>query len=425
MITTDLKNSIPFLDLVTPHVELEEQLVSVLTRTLATAGFIGGPMVEDFEQAYATYCNTNHCIGVNSGTDALRFALLAVGVKEGDAVITVCNTFIATTEAISQTGAQPVFVDVNEGTGNLDPQQLQEFLETQCALDVQGRLITRRQGLRVKAIVPVHLYGQPADMDSILELAERYQLEVIEDACQAHGAAYFSKRQGNWRKAGSIGHAAAFSFYPGKNLGACGEAGAVTTDDENLASKIRMLRDHGQEQKYYHRLEGYNGRLDALQAGFLTVKLPYLDLWNQQRRAAAQWYHDRFAAAADRVRVIRELPNVSGVYHLYVICVPDRDRLRRIPCFPEHRHGHSLSRTATLARSVQGTWLSVRRLPCDRTPRLDNPVTTHVSAITGGAAATRRGRYSRTKREYVELMIQPQRAYSRLALYGRRTHVPN
>ncbi len=329
MITTDLKNSIPFLDLVTPHVELEEQLVSVLTRTLATAGFIGGPMVEDFEQAYATYCNTNHCIGVNSGTDALRFALLAVGVKEGDAVITVCNTFIATTEAISQTGAQPVFVDVNEGTGNLDPQQLQEFLETQCALDVQGRLITRRQGLRVKAIVPVHLYGQPADMDSILELAERYQLEVIEDACQAHGAAYFSKRQGNWRKAGSIGHAAAFSFYPGKNLGACGEAGAVTTDDEDLASKVRMLRDHGQEQKYYHRLEGYNGRLDALQAGFLTVKLPYLDLWNQQRRAAAQWYHDRFAAAADRVRVIRELPNVSGVYHLYVICVPDRDRLRR------------------------------------------------------------------------------------------------
>jgi dTDP-4-amino-4,6-dideoxygalactose transaminase len=328
MITTELKSSIPFLDLVTPHLELEAQLVSVLNRTLATAGFIGGPMVEAFEQAYATYCDTNYCIGVNSGTDALRFALLAVGVEEGDAVITVCNTFIATTEAISQAGARPVFVDVNEDTGNIDPQKLQEFLESQCTVDAQGRLITRRQGLRVKAIVPVHLYGQPADMDPILELADRFQLEVIEDACQAHGAAYFSKRQGRWRKAGSMGHAAAFSFYPGKNLGACGEGGAVTTNDESLASKIRMLRDHGQEQKYYHRLEGYNGRLDALQAGFLSVKLPYLEQWNQQRRSAAQWYHDRFAEAADRVRVISELPNVSSVYHLYVICVSDRDRLR-------------------------------------------------------------------------------------------------
>jgi dTDP-4-amino-4,6-dideoxygalactose transaminase len=255
--------------------------------------------------------------------------LLAAGVEPGDAVISVCNTFVATAEAICQAGALPVFVDVDEGTSNIDPQKLQEFLEKQCAFDAQDRLRTRRQGLRVKAIVPVHLYGQPADMDPILALADRYQLLVIEDACQAHGAAYFSKRHGHWRKAGSLGHAAAFSFYPGKNLGACGEAGAVTTNDEDLACKIRMLRDHGQEQKYYHRLEGYNGRLDAIQAGFLNVKLPYLDQWTQQRRAAAQWYHDCFAAAADRVRVIRELPNVSAVYHLYVICVADRDRLRQ------------------------------------------------------------------------------------------------
>jgi dTDP-4-amino-4,6-dideoxygalactose transaminase len=178
-------------------------------------------------------------------------------------------------------------VDVDEGTCNLDPQKLQEFLETQCAIDPQGSLRTRRQGLRVKAVVPVHLYGQPADMDPILELAERYQLVVVEDACQAHGAAYFSKKKGHWCTAGNMAHAAAFSFYPTKNLGACGEAGAVTTNDQHLAHKIRMLRDHGQERKNYHRLEGYNGRLDAIQAGLLSVKLPYLDQWNQQRRAVA------------------------------------------------------------------------------------------------------------------------------------------
>jgi len=328
MITTDLKQRVPFLDLVPPHVELEHLLLSVLKDALATARFINGPMVENFEEAYASYCGTRHCVGVGSGTDALRFALLAGGVEPGDAVISVCNSFIATTEAISQAGAQPVFVDVDEGTSNLDPQKLQEFFETQCAIDAQDRLRTRKQGLLVKAIVPVHLYGQPADMDPILELAERYQLVVIEDACQAHGAAYFSKRHGHWRKAGSLGHAGAFSFYPGKNLGACGEAGAVTTNDEDLARKVRMLRDHGQKRKYYHQLEGYNGRLDAIQAGFLSVKLPYLDEWNQQRRAAAQRYHDGFAAAADRVRLIRELPNVHAVYHLYVICVSHRDRLR-------------------------------------------------------------------------------------------------
>jgi dTDP-4-amino-4,6-dideoxygalactose transaminase len=328
MIATDVTNHVPFLDLVTPHIELEDRLLPVLKRVVATAGFIGGPMVEDFERAFATYCDTGYCIGVNSGTDALRFALLAAGIQAGDAVITVCNTFIATAEAISQTGAQPVFVDVNENTCNLDPQKLREFLEIQCAIDTQGRLVTRSQGLQVKAIVPVHLYGQPADMDPILELAERYNLVVIEDACQAHGASYFSKRQGRWLKAGSMGLAAAFSFYPGKNLGACGDAGAVTTNDEDLACKVRMLRDHGQEQKYYHRIEGYNGRLDALQAGFLSLKLAYLDEWNRQRRAAAKFYDDCFAAAADRIGVIPELPNATGVYHLYVICVSDRDRLR-------------------------------------------------------------------------------------------------
>lgn len=327
---SEVKNSIsiPFLDLVTPHAELEERLVEVLKRTLSTAGFIGGPLVENFERAYADYCDARHCIGVGSGTDALRFALQAVGVEAGDAVITVCNTFIATGEAISQVGAQPLFVDVDENTSNLDWRKLQEYLETECIVGAEGVLRTRDQRLRVKAIVPVHLYGQPADMDPILELAERYRLEVVEDACQAHGATYFSKRLGGWRKAGSMGRAGAFSFYPGKNLGACGEAGAVTTNDESVAETVRMLRDHGQERKYYHRLEGYNGRLDALQAGFLGVKLPYLDLWTQQRRVAARRYDDYFAAIADRIGVVRELPHVNGVYHLYVISVSERDRLR-------------------------------------------------------------------------------------------------
>jgi dTDP-4-amino-4,6-dideoxygalactose transaminase len=329
MISTENKNGVPFLDLVIPHVELEDRLVSVLKCALSTAVFVGSPPVDDFERAYATYCGSSYCIGVGSGTDALRFALLAVGVKEGDAVLTVSNTFIATCEAISQSGAVPVFVDVDEATCNMDPHKLQEFLETKCVIDAQDRLVTRSLGLHVTAVVPVHLFGQPADMDPILDLAERYQLRVIEDACQAHGAAYLSKRLGGWRKTGSMGHAAAFSFYPGKNLGACGEAGAVTTNDEELACKIRMLRDHGQEQKYYHRVEGYNGRLDALQAGFLSVKLPYLNQWNQQRYAAAQKYTDYFTSVPDRVRVIRELPNVCSVYHLYVICVSERDRLRK------------------------------------------------------------------------------------------------
>ena len=324
----DLKNSVPFLDLVTPHVELEEQLLSVTKRVLTTAGFIGGPMVEGFEEKFAKYCGARYCIGVNSGTDALRFILIALGMEPGDAVITVSNTFIATTEAISQAGAQPVFVDVDEDTCNMDPQKLSGFLESQCVIDSQGTVRTRSNGLRVKAILPVHLYGQPADMDPILELAERYGLMVVEDACQAHGAMYLSKRLGGWRKAGSMGCAAAFSFYPGKNLGACGEAGAITTNDEELARKMRMLRDHGQEKKYYHLVEGYNGRLDAMQAGFLSVKLPHLDEWNRQRRAAAKRYDECFAAATDRIGLVRELLTAESACHLYVISVADRDGLR-------------------------------------------------------------------------------------------------
>src|SRR6266403_1544839 len=225
-------DKIPFVDLVTPHRELQDELVDVFKAALATAGFIGGPMVESFEREFALYCGAQHCVGVSSGTDALRFALTAAGVSQGDIVLTVPLTFIATTEAISQAGARPDFVDIDARTYTMDPEKLRRYFEEQCAVDPgTGQLVHRTLGQPITAVVPVHLYGQMADMDPILELAERYKLAVIEDACQAHGAEYFSKKENRWRKAGSMGRAAAFSFYPGKHLGACGEAGAIATND--------------------------------------------------------------------------------------------------------------------------------------------------------------------------------------------------
>jgi dTDP-4-amino-4,6-dideoxygalactose transaminase len=320
-------NSIPFLDLVTPHVELEQELTAVFHKALRTAGFIGGPMVEDFEKAFAAFCESSHAVAVSSGTDALRFALMASGVKPGDVVVTVPHTFIATTEAISQAGALPEFVDIDEQTYNMDPAKLREYLKKQCTVDSAGRLISLRSGRPVTAIVPVHLYGQMADMDPILELADRYHLVVIEDACQAHGAEYFSRKRNRWMKAGSMGRAAAFSFYPGKNLGACGEAGAATTNDAGIANAMKMLRDHGQATKYYHDVEGYNGRLDAIQAGLLHVKLAYLAKWNAQRREHATEYK-RLLKSVDGALLPPYEPSWSrAIYHLYVIRTADREGL--------------------------------------------------------------------------------------------------
>jgi len=322
--STDAK--IPFLDLVTPHLQVEEELVAVFRDALHTASFIGGPMVEGFEREFAAFCDVSFCVGVNSGTDALRFALSAAGVRDGDSVITVPNTFIATTEAISQVGACPEFVDVDEATSTMDPEKLKLFLQTQCEQDASTeKLISKRTGRSVTAIVPVHLYGHPADMDAIMELAERYKLIVIEDACQAHGAEYFSSRQNRWIKAGSMGTAAAFSFYPGKNLGACGEAGAITTNDAELARKCRMIRDHGQAKKYYHDVEGYNGRLDAIQAAFLRIKLTHLQKWNEQRRERAQVYGNLLSDLSESVQLPVAAPWAKAVYHLYVIRVQNRD----------------------------------------------------------------------------------------------------
>ena len=320
---------IPFVDLVAPHLELQEELLSVFRSALRTGCFTGGSVVEDFERDFARYCDTRYCVGVGSGIDALRLALTAAGVEPGDMVVTVPNTFIATTEAISQAGACPEFVDVHERTYNMDWTKLTEYLETRCYVDTHtGKLCSKNTKRPVTAVVPVHLYGQMVDMDRILEIAERYNLIVVEDACQAHGAEYFSNKESRWRKAGSMGRAAAFSFSPGTNLGACGEAGAVTTSDEELAQKVRMLSDHSQTRQDYHDVEGHNASLDAIQAGILQIKLRYLADWNKKRRENAFCYHGLLSAVLDNIAIPYEPSWARAIYHRYVIRADNRDELK-------------------------------------------------------------------------------------------------
>ncbi len=322
-------NSIPFLDLVAPHEKIKEQLMSVLSNAISSGSFVGGPAVERFEKEFAAFCGTAYCIGVSSGTDALRFALMT-SIPTDSIVITVPNTFIATTEAISQAGAIPYFVDIEERSSNMDPKALAKFLTRECYIEVPGigRTIHRNSGRTVSAIVPVHLYGQPADMDHIQALADKFNLLIMEDACQAHGSAYFSNKMNKWCSAGSMSTAAAFSFYPGKNLGGLGEGGAVTTDSAAIAHRIRMLREHGSEKKYYHPLEGYNGRLDALQAGFLSEKLPFLQESNNRRRECAKNY-DTLLKKITGLTTPSEPDCFLGNYHLYVIKTSRRDELQQ------------------------------------------------------------------------------------------------
>jgi dTDP-4-amino-4,6-dideoxygalactose transaminase len=311
----------------------------MLKEAMENAQFIGGPNVAGFEKEFADFCGAKYCVGVNSGTDALRFALMAAGIGPGDEVLTVPNTFIATTEAISQVGAIPVFVDIDYKTCNIDPTKVRDFIQDKCAYTQSPShpvnqstnqplshstniLINQSTNRPVKAIIPVHLYGQTADLDSLLEIAENYNLIVIEDAAQAHGARYKD------REAGSVGLAGCFSFYPGKNLGAFGEGGAVATNDGEMANKIRMIRDHGQAQKYYHDMEGYNGRLDAIQAGVLRIKLKHLAEWNLSRRENAALY-DEMLKGVEGLDFAEEASNSISVYHLYVIMVDDRDGLQK------------------------------------------------------------------------------------------------
>lgn len=292
---------VPFLDLKAQNLMLKAEILPLWEEILDSASFVGGKHVTAFEEEFAKACDVAYCISVGSGTDALRFILLALGIQPGDEVITVPNSFIATAETISQAGGKIVFVDIDPDTYNMDPNKIEIAITP-----------------KTKGIVPVHLYGQPAGMDAILAIAKKHGLWVVEDACQAHLAEY------KGRKAGSMGAAAAFSFYPGKNMGACGEAGAVTTDDTDLAAKIRMLRDHGQAKKYYHDMEGYNGRCDALQAAALRIKLKYLPAGNDARRKNAQRYFE-LLKNVDGVKAPKIGGGCKHVYHLFVVQVDNRD----------------------------------------------------------------------------------------------------
>jgi dTDP-4-amino-4,6-dideoxygalactose transaminase len=294
---------IPFLDLKAQYVSIRDEIGTALQQVLDRTAFAGGMFVENFEKEFASFCQCDFAIAVGSGTEALWMALLGMGIGEGDEVITTPNTFIATAEAISFTGATPVFIDIDEPTYTMDPDLLESAITP-----------------KTKAIIPVHLYGQMADMDRIMQIARTHGLFVVEDACQAHGAEY------KHRRAGSMGDAGCFSFYPGKNLGAYGEAGAVVTNNAELAEKMRMFRDHGQAKKYHHGLIGWNARMDGFQGAVLSVKLKHLPAWNEARRKNAQLYND-LLAKIDGVITPFEADYATHVYHVYAIRFKNRDAL--------------------------------------------------------------------------------------------------
>jgi dTDP-4-amino-4,6-dideoxygalactose transaminase len=296
---------IPFLDLKAQHRALKAELLEAAGRVLDSCQFALGNEVAAFEEELAAYSGAKYAAGVNTGTSALHLALLAAGIGPGDEVITVSHTFMATVSAIRYAGAKPVLVDIDPVSYTMDPKL------------VEGA-ITKH----TKAILPVHLYGQPADLDPLLAIAKKHGLVLIEDACQAHGAEY------KGRRVGGIGHMAAFSFYPGKNLGACGEGGALVTSDPEHIKKVRMLRDWGQEKRYHHVLEGYNYRMDNLQGAFLRIKLKHLPAWTEARRAHAALYRELFAGSP--VRFPAEMPYAKHVYHLYALMAGNRDALHKI-----------------------------------------------------------------------------------------------
>jgi len=294
---------VPFLDLKAQYESIRPEIAEAIQQVLDKTAFAGGPFVAQFEKEFATFCQTKFAAGVGSGTDALWLALLALGVGPGDEVITAADTFIATAEAISYCGAKPVFVDVEPVTFNMDPLMLEAAITP-----------------RTKAVIPVHIFGQMADMDPILAIARKHKLFVVEDASQAHGAQY------NGKVAGSMGDVGCFSFYPGKNLGAYGEAGAIVTNDAELDKKIRMLRDHGQDRKYYHGKIGWNARMDGIQGSILSVKLKHLASWNESRRKNAALY-DSLLKEVKGVALPGKAAYATHVYHIYAIRVKGRDAL--------------------------------------------------------------------------------------------------
>ncbi|MQA28893.1 MAG: aminotransferase class V-fold PLP-dependent enzyme [Luteitalea sp.] len=296
---------IPFLDLKAQYQSIKPEIDAAVSKILESSQFVLGEEVAAFESDFAAYCGTTHAVAVNSGTSALHLALLAAGVGPGDEVITIPFTFVATVSAICYTGATPVFVDVEQASLTMDPAQLEAAITP-----------------RTKAILPVHLYGQMADMDAILTVANRHGIPVVEDACQAHGAEYHGHR------AGSLGVSGCFSFYPGKNLGAYGEGGIVVTSNDEHAKKIRMLRDWGQEKRYHHVLKGFNYRMDGMQGAILRVKLRYLEQWTEARRAHARQYNALLRGS--RLETPQELAGRRHVYHIYAVRTGQRDQLQRL-----------------------------------------------------------------------------------------------
>jgi dTDP-4-amino-4,6-dideoxygalactose transaminase len=296
---------IPFVDLHAQYTSIKEEVNAAIARVLESCQFVLGSEVAAFEEEFAAYCGTRHGIGVNTGTSALHLSLLAAGIGPGDEVITVPFTFVATVAAIHYTGARTIFVDIDPRSFTMDPAGIERAISP-----------------RTKAIIPVHLYGQPADMDPILAIARKHGLVVIEDACQAHGAEYKGKR------AGSLGAMGCFSFYPGKNLGAYGEGGIVVTSNDEHAKKIRMLRDWGQEKRYHHVLKGFNYRMEGMQGAILRVKLRYLEQWTESRRSHARQYDALLGALG--VNYPKQLPDRRHVYHIYAVQSADRDNLQRL-----------------------------------------------------------------------------------------------
>jgi dTDP-4-amino-4,6-dideoxygalactose transaminase len=361
---------VPFLDLKVQYLSMKDEIHAAIQEVLDATAFAGGPFVARFEKEFASFCGCQEGIGVGSGTEALWLCLLALGIGPGDEVITVPNSFIATAEAISFSGASPAFVDVDPNTYTLDPNKLEEYLKFRIPQSAFRNRRSQDSGLRSqdatssgrrsavsgqqsgvrsqkpatrnpkpetrnassirnpnsairnrpKAVIPVHLFGQPADMDPILEIAKKYNLAVIEDACQAHGALYRGK------KAGSLGDAGCFSFYPGKNLGAYGEAGAVVTNNPAMAAKMRMVRDHGQSKKYHHDLIGWNDRMDGIQGAILSAKLKHLSAWNEARRKNALLY-TKLLKNTGGIVVPEEAPYARHIYHLYAVRAQNRDKL--------------------------------------------------------------------------------------------------
>ncbi len=294
---------IPLVDLKREYLSIKEEIEGAIHMVIENTSFVGGEELKKFEEEFAKFCETKYAVGVGNGTDALYLALRALGIKEGDEVITSPNTFIATSEAITLNKAIPVFVDIDKHTYNIDPKRIKDAISE-----------------KTKAIIAVHIYGQPVDFDKIKEIAKKHNLLIIEDAAQAHGAIY------KGRKVGSLGNIACFSFYPGKNLGAYGDGGAVCSNNQEIIEKIRMLSNHGRSEKYFHKIEGINSRLDGIQAAILRIKLKYLNEWNRKRQNIARKYNE-FLSQIDKVTTPKILNDVISVYHLYCLQVEKRDEL--------------------------------------------------------------------------------------------------